>query len=268
MREREREKERGRERARVRGKASLNVGCCVIPPRAPLLFLCLGPHVTVGYFLWWLARINRSSNVHPVSQQLHDWWDFTSLIYFIIVTGAWGEWRNGLCSMRNVTCDCRNGTRDYSNVRFVWGLCLISECQLLYESRQSVCCVSFWSQPGLMLHTACQAFTTKPVFSVWYLWIYCQREASCLSPFMANFASNDVMQRRNDALQVFGHCPPFFVQHRMSPRNVCWFNKTNPWSHFVSVLYLTQPTIILKTATHLPPVVARHCCCVIYFRKG
>lgn len=118
-----------------RGKASLNVGCCVIPPRAPLLFLCLGPHVTVGYFLWWLARINRSSNVHPVSQQLHDWWDFTLLIYFIIVAPTWGEWRNGLCSMRNVTCDCRYGTGDYSNVRFVWGLYLISECQLLYEPR-------------------------------------------------------------------------------------------------------------------------------------
>lgn len=35
-----------------RGKASFNVGCCVIPLRAPLLFLCLGLHVTVGYFLW------------------------------------------------------------------------------------------------------------------------------------------------------------------------------------------------------------------------
>lgn len=141
------------------GKASLNVGCCVIPPRAPLLFLCLGPHVTVGYFLWWLARINRSSNVHPVSQQLHDWWDFTLLIYFIIVAQTWGEWRNGLCSMRNVTCDCRYGTGDYSNVRFVWGLYLISECQLLYEPRlsshQTVCFMSFWSQWELLIDSAC-----------------------------------------------------------------------------------------------------------------
>lgn len=141
-----------------RGKEPFNVGCCVIPPRAPLLFLCLGPHVTVGYFLWWLARINRSSNVHPVSQQLHDWWDFTSLIYFIIVTWTWGEWKYGLCSMRNVTCDCRYGTGDYSNVRFVWGLYLISECQLLYEPsfppHQTVCCMSFWAQCGL-IDSAC-----------------------------------------------------------------------------------------------------------------
>lgn len=143
-----------------RGKASLNVGCCVIPPRAPLLFLCLGPHVTVGYFLWWLARINRSSNVHPVSQQLHDWRDFILLIYFIIVTQAWGEWRNGLCSMRNVTCDCRYGTGDYPNVRFVWGLYLISECQLLYKWRlfsphQTMCFMSFWSQWELLINSAC-----------------------------------------------------------------------------------------------------------------
>lgn len=155
------------ETQRERGKASLNVGCCVIPPRAPLLFLCLGPHVTVGYFLWWLARINRSSNVHPVSQQLHDWWDFTLLIYFIIVTQTWGEWRNGLCSMRNVTCDCRYGTGDYSNVRFVWGLYLISECQLLYEPRlfshQTVCFISFWSQQGLLiLHAMCYVAVTLP----------------------------------------------------------------------------------------------------------
>lgn len=74
----ERERERESESNSERGKASLNVGCCVIPLRAPLLFLCLGLHVTVGYFLWWLARINRSSNVHPVSQQLCRGWDFTS----------------------------------------------------------------------------------------------------------------------------------------------------------------------------------------------
>lgn len=150
-----------------RGKASFNVGCCVIPPRAPLLFLCLGPHVTVGYFLWWLARINRSSNVHPVSQQLHDWWDFTLLIYFIIVAQAWGEWQNGLCSMRNVTCDCRYGTGDYSNVRFVWGLYLISECQLLYEPRlsshQTECFMSFWSPWELLiLHAMCYVTVIVP----------------------------------------------------------------------------------------------------------
>lgn len=109
------------EAERGKGKASFNVGCCVIPPRAPLLFLCLCPHVIVGYFLWWLARINRSSNVHPASQQLHDWWDFTSLIYLIIVAQTWGERGFGLCSVRSVTCDCGYGTWDYSNVRFVWG---------------------------------------------------------------------------------------------------------------------------------------------------
>lgn len=161
-----------------RGKASLNVGCCVIPPRAPLLFLCLGPHVTVGYFLWWLARINRSSNVHPVSQQLHDWWDFTLLIYFIIVTQTWGEWWNGLCSMRNVTCDCRYGTGDYSNVRFVWGLYLISECQLLYELRlfpirPCALCHSDHSK-GLLIDSACDVlcccYTTTEGFTIQLLW--------------------------------------------------------------------------------------------------
>lgn len=74
------------------GKTSLNVGCCVIPPRAPLLFLCLGLHVTVGYFLWWLARINRSSNVHPVGQRLHSWWVYSSLISFVVIlTRTWAE---------------------------------------------------------------------------------------------------------------------------------------------------------------------------------
>lgn len=152
-----------RERERQR-KSALNVGCCVIPPRAPLLFLCLGPHVTVGYFLWWVARINRSSNVHPGSQQLqlHDWWDYTSLIYFIIVGQARGEWRDGLCSMRNVTCDCRYGMGDYPNVRFVLGLHLICVCQLLSEA--------FFS---LLIIQLCLLNHSAPIQSCWVIALLC-----------------------------------------------------------------------------------------------
>lgn len=118
-REREMERQRRGEGSGGR-KTSLNVGCCAIPPRAPLLFLCLGPHVTVGYFLWWLARINRSSNVHPVGQRLPSWWDYSSLISFVVIpTRTWAGQGDGPGSMRNVTYDCRHGTGDCSNVRFV-----------------------------------------------------------------------------------------------------------------------------------------------------
>ena len=157
-----------------RGKASLNVGCCVIPPRAPLLFLCLGPHVTVGYFLWWLARINRSSNVHPVSQQLHDWWDFTSLIYFIIVTRTWGEWRNGVHGMRNVTCDRRYGTGTIQMPGlcedYIW--CLNVSCCMSRGVFPIRPCALCHSAPGessrLIVHAMCCAAPGEPqrVFTI------------------------------------------------------------------------------------------------------
>lgn len=70
----------------------------------------------------------------------------------------------------------------------------------------------------------------KPVISLWYLWICCQREASCLFPLMANLASNDVMQRHNDALHsqhLFAHCSLLYgEQSEMCPAIVCCSNKS------------------------------------------
>lgn len=62
----------------------------------------------------------------------------------------------------------------------------------------------------------------KPVISLWYLWICCQRAASCLFPLMANLASNDVMQWHNDALHsqhLFAHCSLSCVE---STRGCAW----------------------------------------------
>lgn len=151
-------------------KASSNVGCCVIPPRAPLLFLCLGPHVTVGYFLWWLARINRSSNVHPVGQQLQDWWDFIWLISPSLFGHRHGEnEEKGVYSMRNVTCDCRYGTGTVQTSGlyedYIWCLnvsCCMQRKPVFFlplSALRSLCCMSFWP---LLPESACRVAVSVP----------------------------------------------------------------------------------------------------------
>lgn len=129
----------------------------------------------------------------------------------------------------------------------------------------------------LILHAMSAGFdhpgALKLVIASWYFWICCQR--SCLFPLMANLASNDVMQRHNDAVHsqhLFAHCL-LWKAEGMCPMNACCSDKCLHkvmsqcmWTYCTSVS--PQSSWNTPTATHLPPVVPRHCCCVIYFRKG
>lgn len=140
---------------------------------------------------------------------------------------AWG--------MSHMTVDMGRG--DFSNVRFVWGLYLICECQLLYEPKAPPLpppqhCVLYVivivEREGkrergvdsffmLCCHgSRAEGFTVQLVFiSLWYFWIVSQRDSSRPFPLMANLASNDVMRRHNDALHrpAFG-CPWFSLLFR------------------------------------------------------
>lgn len=114
---------------------------------------------------------------------------------------------------------------------------LISECQLLRKPRlsshQTVCFMSFWSERGLSMDSACSVRRglTNPgslrlVIALRYFWICCQR--LFLFPLMASLASNDVMQWHNDALSsryLFAHCPHHKTEG-MCPKNVGYSHKS------------------------------------------
>lgn len=94
-----------------------------------------------------------------------------------------------------------------------------------------------------------------------------------LFPLMANLASNDVMQRHNDALHSqhsFAHCP-------LSKKKVCGafshgslrriYFSIHPCGHTVTSSAHSRPDthLLPPTCLLLLHVIA---CCVIYFRKG
>lgn len=83
------------------------------------------------------------------------------------------------------------------------GFLPIRPCALCHSDHSEGCRLILHAMSGGFDHPG----SLKLVIALWYLWICCQR--SCLFPLMANLASNDVMQRHNDALHsqhLFAHC--------------------------------------------------------------
>ena len=123
--------------------------------------------------------------------------------------------------MSHVTVDMGQGTIQMSGLYedYIWYVNVSRGFFFFFSSHQTLCFMSFWSQRELLIHPACyvrppqRIFTIQPLWSrSWYLWICCQAWGFMPVPFplMANLASNDVMQRHNDALHsqhLFAHCP-------------------------------------------------------------
>ena len=188
--------------------------------------------------------------------------------------------------MSHVTVDMGQGTIQMSGLYedYIWYV-NVSRGFLFFlffspSSHQTLCFMSFWSQRELLIHPACyvrppqRIFTIQPLRSrSWYLWICCQ---ACgfmpvLFPLMANLASNDVMQRHNDALHSqhsFAHCP--------LSKKVCGafshgslrqiYFSIHPCGHTVTSSAHSRPDthLLPPTCLLLLHVIA---CCVIYFRK-